>query len=146
MQETFLWELFFARTVHAGPVFSLVRIQENMFDKLFSECFANVLGELISVRKLYSACIRARGRQENNPGKLSWGNSFRCENYTLPAFAPAEDRKTILANCLCIGSISGGKSLPDPTYPKFFDDAWKDSCRPLANSNRGALTKKSKCM
>ena len=44
MQEKILGELIFAR-IHAGPVFALARIQENMFEEVVPEYFAKFLGE-----------------------------------------------------------------------------------------------------
>ena len=58
MQEKILEELIFAR-IHAGPVFALVRIQENIFEEIFPEYCAKFLCR---------ACIRTRA----NTGKYSW--------------------------------------------------------------------------
>ena len=43
MQEKILGELIFAR-IHAGRVFALARIQENIFEEVFPEYFAKLLG------------------------------------------------------------------------------------------------------
>ena len=43
MQENILGEFIFAR-IHAEPAFALARKQENIFEKLFSKHFAEILG------------------------------------------------------------------------------------------------------
>ena len=78
MQEKFLGELIFAR-VHAGPVFALPRIQENIFEEVFPEYFAKFLGEFA-----------------------------RCEYMPCLYSHPGEYRKIFLANYLCIGFVPGG--------------------------------------
>ena len=57
MQELFLGELILAR-IHAGPVFALARIQENIFEDAFSHFSANTC----------RACICTRA----TTGKNSW--------------------------------------------------------------------------
>ena len=79
MQETILGELIFAR-IHAGPVFALARIQENIFEEVFPEYCAKFLGEFI-----------------------------RCEYMPRLDSHPREYRKISLANHLCIGFVPGGK-------------------------------------
>ena len=80
MQETILGELIYER-IHAGPVFALARIQENIFEEVFPEYCAKFLGEFI-----------------------------RCE-YTPRLYShPREYRKIFLANYLCIGFVPGGTS------------------------------------
>ena len=74
MQEKMFWELIFAR-IHAGPVFALARIQENIFEEVFPEYCAKFLGEFI-----------------------------RCEYMPRLYSHPREYRKIFLANYLCIGS------------------------------------------
>ena len=78
MQEEFLGELIFAR-IHAGPVFALARIQENIFEEVFPEYFANFLGAFIP-----------------------------CEYMPRLYSHPREYRKIFLANYLCIGFVPGG--------------------------------------
>ena len=91
-RKKILEELIFAR-IHVGPVFALVRIQENIFEELFlkyvfalwpcplysySACIRislvpihkNIFGELISVQ-IHAAHVFTPGRiQENIPGEL----------------------------------------------------------------------------
>ena len=58
MQEKIPGELIFAR-IHAGPVFALARIQENIFEEVFPEYFAKLLGEFTRCEympRLYSGC------------------------------------------------------------------------------------------
>ena len=102
MQEKILDELIYAR-IHVGPVFALVRIQENILEELFlkyvfalwpcplywhSACIRtslgpihkNISGELISVQ-IHAAHVFTPGRiQENIPGELFmyW---FRARGY-----------------------------------------------------------------
>ena len=78
MQETNLGELIFAR-IHAGPVFALARIQENVLEELFPECFAKLLGEFT-----------------------------RCEYMPRLYSHPREYSKILLVNYLCIGFVPGG--------------------------------------
>ena len=54
MQEKNLGELIFVR-IHAGPVFALARIQENIFEDVFPEYFAKFLGEF--TRCKYMPCL-----------------------------------------------------------------------------------------
>ena len=78
MQEKFLGELIFAR-IHAGPVFALARIQENIFEEVIPEYCAKFLEEFI-----------------------------RCEYMPHLYSHPREYRKIFLANYLCIGFVPGG--------------------------------------
>ena len=78
MQEKNPGELIFAR-IHAGPVFALVRIQENIFEEVLPEHFAKFLGEFT-----------------------------RCEYMPRLYSHPREYRKILLANYLCIGFVPGG--------------------------------------
>ena len=104
MQEKNLEELILAR-IHVGPVFALVRIQDNIFEELFlkyvfalwpcplylySACIRtslvpiheNIFGELISVQ-IHAAHVFTPGRiQENIPGELFmyW---FRARGYSV---------------------------------------------------------------
>ena len=78
MQEKFLGELIFPR-IHAGPVFALAPIQENIFEEVFPEYCAKFLGEFI--------------RFEYMPRLYSH---------------PGEYRKILPANYLCIGFVPGG--------------------------------------
>ena len=71
MQEKNLGELIFA-SIHAGPVFALTRIQENVFEGSSSTCSPN-----------------------------SWGNSFRCKCMSRLYLHPCEYRKIFLAIYLC---------------------------------------------
>ena len=77
MQEKILGELIFAR-IHAGPVFALARIQENIFEEVFPEYFAKLLGEFT-----------------------------RCEYMPRLYLHPHEYRKILQANYLCIGFVPG---------------------------------------
>ena len=75
MQETILGELIFA-PIHAGPVFALARIQEKMFEELFSTYLPNsknLGGELVSVR-VHAAPVfaPARIRHENIPWRIMY--------------------------------------------------------------------------
>ena len=73
MQETILGELISVR-IHAGPVFALARIQENIFEKSCSTILANFLRELISVR-IHVALVVAPARiQKEIPGEsfMDW--------------------------------------------------------------------------
>ena len=79
MQEKILGELIFVR-IHAGPVFALARIQENIFEESLPEYFAKFLGEFA-----------------------------RCEYMPRLYSHPREYRKIFLANYLCIGFVPGGK-------------------------------------
>ena len=79
MQEKNLGELIFVR-IHAGPVFALARIQENIFEESFPEYFAKFLGEFA-----------------------------RCEYMPRLYSHPREYRKIFLANYLCIGFVPGGR-------------------------------------
>ena len=81
MQEKNPGELIFAR-IHAGPVFALARIQENVFEEVFPEYLAKFLGEFT-----------------------------RCEYMPRLYSHPREYRKIFLANYLCIGFVPGGNSL-----------------------------------
>ena len=78
MQENILGELIFAR-IHAGPVFALPRIQENIFEEIFPEHSAKFLGEFT-----------------------------RCEYMPRLYSHPREYRKIFQANYLCIGFVPGG--------------------------------------
>ena len=78
MQEKILGELIFAR-IHAGPVFALARIQENISEEVFPEYCAKFLGEFI------------------------W-----CEYMPRMYSHPCEYRKIVLANYLRIGFVPGG--------------------------------------
>ena len=71
MQEKILGELISAR-IHAGPVFALARIQENIFEEVFPEYCAKFLGEFI-----------------------------RCEYMPRLYSHPREYRKIFLVNYLC---------------------------------------------
>ena len=82
MQEKILGELIFAR-IHAGLVFALARIQENIFEEVFPEYFAKFLGEFT-----------------------------RCEYMPRLYSHPREYRKIFLANYLCIGFVPGGTLGP----------------------------------
>ena len=85
MQDKILGELIFAR-IHAGPVFALPRIQENIFDEIFPEYSAKFLGEFA-----------------------------RCEYMPRLYSHPREYRKIFLANYLCIGFVPGGiQSVKSP--------------------------------
>ena len=73
MQETILWESIFART-HAGPLFALARIQEDIFEELFSEYFCQTLrGIHVSANtgkapgELFYVSVSGRGVQEISP-------------------------------------------------------------------------------
>ena len=76
-------ELIFAR-IHAGPVFALARIQENIFEEVFPEYFAKFLGEFT-----------------------------RCEYMPRLYSHPREYRKIFLANYLCIGFVPGGNFVSE---------------------------------
>ena len=78
MQEKILGELKFAR-IHAGLVFVLARIQENIFVEVFPEYCAKFLGEFT-----------------------------RCKYMPRLYSHPREYRKIFLANYLCIGFVPGG--------------------------------------
>ena len=80
MQGKNLGELISAR-IHAGPVFALARIQENIFEEVFPEYCAKCLGEFT-----------------------------RCEYMPRLYSHPREYRKIFLANYLCIGFVPGGTS------------------------------------
>ena len=68
--------------MHTGPVFALARIQETIFEKLFSDYLLN-----------------------------SRGNSFLCEYMLRMSLHPREYRKKHLANYfLCIGFVPGANS------------------------------------
>ena len=81
MQEKILGELIFAR-IHAGPVFALARIQENIFEEAFPEYCGKFLGEFM-----------------------------RCEYMPRLYSHPREYRKIFLANYLCIGFVPGGTHI-----------------------------------
>ena len=80
MQEIILGQLIFAR-MHAGPVFALARIQENIIEEVFPEHFDKFLGEFT-----------------------------QCEYMPRLYSHPREYRKIFLANYLCIGFVPGGTS------------------------------------
>ena len=68
MQENILGELIFA--LHAGPVFALARIQENIFEEQLSSKYSKFGGEFMSVQ-IHAAPVFAPARiQENTPGEL----------------------------------------------------------------------------
>ena len=104
MQEKILGELIFAR-IHAGPVFALARIQENIFEEVFPECFAKFLREFT-----------------------------RCEYMPRLYSHPREYRKILLANYLCIGFVPGGTfflaDLEGANYIRY----WWVPNPPFANS------------
>ena len=77
-----LGELTFAR-VHAGSVFALARIQENIIEELFSKYSAEILREFISVQM-----------------------------HAGPIFAPTRIQEKIQANLLCIGFVPGRNVPP----------------------------------
>ena len=79
MQENNLGELLFAQ-IHAGPVFALARIQENIFEELLSAYLPN-----------------------------SWGNSFRCEDMPRLYSHPREYRKNSWRIIYVLVSCQGGK-------------------------------------
>ena len=64
-----LGEVIFAR-IHAGSVFSLARIQENIFEEVFPEYFAKFLGEFARCEYMPRLYLHPRICQENIPGKL----------------------------------------------------------------------------
>ena len=79
-----------AKQANSGPVFALARIQENIYEEIFREYLAKILGEFA-----------------------------RCEYMPRLYLHPREYRKRFLANYLCIGFVPGGNSqinsylLPD---------------------------------
>ena len=73
-----LGELIFGG-IHAGPVFTLARVQETIFEEVFPEYFAKFLGEFT-----------------------------RCEYMPRLYSHPREYRKIFLANYLCIGFVPEG--------------------------------------
>ena len=86
MQEKILGEIVFAR-IHAGPIFALARIQENIFEEVFPEYCARFLGEFIL-----------------------------CEYMPRLYSHPREYRKVLLANYLCIGFVPGGYFCSAPIF------------------------------
>ena len=92
MQEKFPGELIFVR-IHAGPVFALARIQENIFEEVFPEYFAKFLGEFTRCEympRLYSHLREYRKIVLSNylgigfmPGGIS-GEEFICETLGSP--------------------------------------------------------------
>ena len=81
MQEKILGELIFAR-IHAGPVFALPRIQENIFEEVFPEYSAKFLGEFTP-----------------------------CEYMPRLYSHPREYSKIFQVNYLCIGFVTRGYAL-----------------------------------
>ena len=76
-------ESIFAR-IHAGPVFALVRIQENIFEESFPH-ISQILEGIHFGANTCRACIRTRANTgQQNPGKI------------------------------CIGFVPAGKSLQSP--------------------------------
>ena len=67
MQEKILGELIFPR-IHAGPVFALARIQENIVEESFSAYEPNFERNYFGAYTC-RACIRTRA----NTGEYSWG-------------------------------------------------------------------------
>ena len=67
-----LGELIVAR-IHAGPVFALARIQENIFEGSFSANISQILEGIHFGANTCRACIRTRA----NTGKTSWPGG-RC--------------------------------------------------------------------
>ena len=105
--KKFLENYFFAR-IHAGPVFALTWIQENLFWGIICRTLAKFLREFISVQIHVAPVFAPAQIQENIPGELFmyW---FRARGYKRPQkwlFDPTNDSKVaLLGQKVAFGSL-----------------------------------------
>ena len=110
MQEKILGELIFAR-IHAGPVFALARIQENILRNHFPH-ICRLLGGIHLGANTCRACIRTPA----NTGKYFWRIIYvlvSCQGLSFGAGYLADVQADILVDVRTLGSkisVSPSKS------------------------------------